>query len=84
MGLTVHFNFVFKGTKRMLMKKLAALKSRFEDLPVKAVSKVVEIERASIEMGYPCRQPRLADIPARHAYPPNPTADGSDAAFRKS
>jgi len=52
MGLTVNYDFVFRGGKHALMEKLAALKARFEDLPVKAVSKVVEIERASIKMGY--------------------------------
>ena len=52
MGLTISYNFEFRGGKRALMEKLAVLKARFEDLPVKAVSKVVEIERASIKMGY--------------------------------
>ena len=52
MGLTVNYDFEFRGGKRALMEKLAMLKARFKDLPVKAVSKVVEIEHASIEFGY--------------------------------
>lgn len=52
MGLTCHYDFEFRGGKVALMEKLAALKARFEALPVKAVSKVVEIGRASIEVGY--------------------------------
>ena len=52
MGLTISYNFEFRGSKRALAEKLSALKTRCEDLPVTSVSKVVEIKRASIEFGY--------------------------------
>jgi len=52
MGLTITYRFEFKGSKAELMEKLSWLRSRFRDLPVRSVSEIVEINRASLEFGY--------------------------------
>ncbi len=52
MGLTLHHNWEFRGTKTELIKKLSKLRERFLALPVNSVGEIVEVKHASLEFGY--------------------------------
>jgi hypothetical protein len=52
MGLTIFYNFEFRGRKVELLEKLKSLKSNFEDMPVQSVGEILEIKHASVEFGF--------------------------------
>ena len=52
MGLTVHYRFAARGSKTEVVRKFEGLRSRFLDLPVTSVGEVIDIPRASLEVGY--------------------------------
>jgi hypothetical protein len=52
MGLTCHYQFSFKGTKRELLAILRKLREKFKTLPVGSVGEVLDLKRAHFEMGW--------------------------------
>lgn len=47
MGLTITYHFEFRGSRSDLVRRLASLRTRTLDLPIRSVSDVVEVERAA-------------------------------------
>ena len=52
MGLTIHYNYAFDGSKQVLAEKLKYLKQRFSELPIKKVHDLREINLCKQEFGY--------------------------------
>lgn len=58
MGLSIAYQFAFRGTKTELLGRLKRLREEFRRLPVCSVEEIVEIEHASVAFG-----PEGRDIP---------------------